>query len=174
MCGSPGKHPHARMARHGLKDATTDVGVIKTWFAEHYWLNYGIVTDTLPTIDIDPRNGGDKAWRELLGTTRPDIHTWRVVTGGGGQHIICSTTATPVVSGKLARGVDVKGVGGYIVGVGSLHLNGKRYRWFPQCSPKTFPIRLSRRFRCRHGFSTSSARNRNGTAKHARQNITAN
>lgn len=119
MCSSPGKHPHARMARHGLKDATTDVGVIKTWFAEHYWLNYGIVTDTLPTIDIDPRNGGDKAWRELLGTTRPDIHTWRVVTGGGGQHIICSTTATPVVSGKLARGVDVKGVGGYIVGVGS-------------------------------------------------------
>ena len=41
----PGKHPFAPLAPHGLKDATVDLDVIRGWFAEHYWLSYGVVTD---------------------------------------------------------------------------------------------------------------------------------
>jgi len=135
LCQSPGKHPHPRLAPHGKDSASTDPKIITAWFAEHAWLNYGVCTDTLPTIDIDPRNGGDAAWLKLI-RENYDVHTWRVATGGDGQHLIFGATETSVPSGKLARGVDVKGTGGYIVGVGSTHISGKRYRWFPGCSPR--------------------------------------
>jgi Bifunctional DNA primase/polymerase, N-terminal len=125
-----------RAWRHTARTAPLRTGRrSRPGFAEVPHLNYGVRTDTLPTIDIDPRNGGDKAWLELIKDNH-DVHSWRVATGGGGQHIVFGSTDTPVPSGKLARGVDVKGVGGYIVGVGCLHASGKRYRWFPQCSPR--------------------------------------
>ena len=31
-CHSPGKHPHAALVPHGLRDATVDLGVIRAWF----------------------------------------------------------------------------------------------------------------------------------------------
>jgi hypothetical protein len=130
-CRSPGKHP---LSRHGKDDASTDPQTISQWFDEHPNANYGVCTDTLPTVDIDPRNGGNQAWLKLV-RENYDVHTWRVQTGGGGQHIIFGATSTPVPCGKLARGVDVKGAGGYIVGVGSIHISGKRYRWWAQCRP---------------------------------------
>jgi hypothetical protein len=145
-CGNPscgrsaGKHPHGRFAPNGLKNATTDRAVIKRWFADVPTINYGICTDQLPTVDIDPRSGGDKAWLELI-RKYYDVHSWRAVTGGGGQHIMFGSTSKPIANGKLARGIDVKGVGGYIVGVGSLHLSGKRYKWFPQCHPREVELK---------------------------------
>jgi hypothetical protein len=140
-CGDPqcgtksGKHPFERFAPHGKDDATTDLKTIKQWFARFPKLNYGIVTDNLRTVDIDPRNGGDRAWRKLIGRTIAMPHTWCVATGGGGQHLIFAASVG-VPSGKLAHGVDLKGVGGYIVGVGSRHISGKRYRWSPDRSPE--------------------------------------
>lgn len=134
-CTSPGKHPHSRLAPHGKDSATTDPEIIQEWFDEHPSLNFGVRTDALPTVDIDPRNGGDEAWLKLV-RENYDVHTWRVLTGGGGQHIIFGATSKPVPSGKLARGVDVKGVGGYIVGVGSKHISGKRYHWYAGCGPR--------------------------------------
>jgi hypothetical protein len=140
QCKSGGKHPHSKLAPNGLKNAITDRDTIKTWFAEQPTINYGVVTDDLPTIDIDPRNGGDKAWLELV-RKNYDVHTWTATTGGGGRHIMFGSTSKPVPNGKLARGVDIKGVGGYIVGVGSLHLSGKRYCWFPQCHPREVELK---------------------------------
>jgi Bifunctional DNA primase/polymerase, N-terminal len=64
-----------------------------------------------------------------------DIHTWRVVTGGGGEHIICAAASPPLQSGKIVRGVDIKATRGYIVGVGCRHISGGRYHWFPGCRP---------------------------------------
>ena len=66
-CESVGKHPFAPLAPHGLKDATVDLDVIRGWFAEHYWLSYGIVTDELLVIDVDTRTAALRAgptwWR---------------------------------------------------------------------------------------------------------------
>jgi hypothetical protein len=134
QCGHPGKHPHPLSPR-GKDSATTDVAEVREWFREYPEINFGVCTDTLPTIDIDPRNGGDQAWLELV-RENYDVHSWRVATGGGGQHIIFGAGKTPVPCGKLARGVDVKGAGGYICGVGSRHASGKQYRWFPHCAPR--------------------------------------
>jgi hypothetical protein len=139
-CSSAGKHPHGKLAPNGLKNASTDRATIRTWFAEIPTINYGVCTDQLPTVDIDPRKGGDKAWLELI-RKNYDVHSWRAVTGGGGQHIMFGSTSSPIPNGKLALGVDMKGLGGYIVGVGSLHLSGKRYRWFPQCHPREVELK---------------------------------
>jgi Bifunctional DNA primase/polymerase, N-terminal len=62
LCTSPGKHPFSRFAPHSVDSATTDRDVIRTWFATHAWLNYGVSTDKFTVIDIDPRNGGAAAW----------------------------------------------------------------------------------------------------------------
>ena len=133
QCHSPGKHPHPLSPR-GKDSATTDVAEVREWFREYPEINYGVRTDTLPTIDIDPRNGGDKAWLALI-RENYDVHSWRVATGGNGVHILFGAGAKPIPSGKLAKGVDIKGAGGYIVGVGSRHASGKQYRWFPHCAP---------------------------------------
>jgi len=132
-CSKPGKHPHADYAPHGKDDATVSAKMIKHWFDRCPTLNYGVCTDSLPVVDIDPRNGGDKAWRQLLGTKHALPHTWTVATGGGGQHLLFSAPERSVPTGKLTRGVDLKAAGGYIVGVGSLHISGERYRWFADC-----------------------------------------
>lgn len=138
-CESPGKHPIGTLVPHGLSDATTDDKIISEWFDEYPNMNYGVSTDNLPTIDIDPRNGGDKAWRELL-RKGYNPHTWRVKTGGGGEHIMCGSLAKPTASCKLARGVDLKGTGGYVVGAGSMHASGKRYIFYKDGRPKETPL----------------------------------
>jgi hypothetical protein len=134
QCGSSGKHPYARFAPHGKDDATTDRATIKQWFADQPFINYGVCTDALPTVDIDPRHCGDKTWLELV-RKNYDVHTWRAQTGGGGEHIIFGSTTKPLASGKIGSGIEFQSVGKYIVGVGSLHLSGKRYRWFKDANP---------------------------------------
>jgi hypothetical protein len=133
-CDSPGKHPH-HACPNGVHSATTDEEIIKGWFAKYPNANYGISTETLPTIDIDPRNGGREAWLNLI-RQNYDVHTWRVVTGSGGEHIMFGATNKPLRSCKLARGIDFQAAGKYIVGVGCRHISGAQYRWAPQCSPK--------------------------------------
>jgi hypothetical protein len=145
QCGSPGKHPFARFAPHGLKDATTDLAKIRAMFAEEPDLNYGVITDNLPTADIDPRNGGDKSWQRLIGENYL-VHTWQVQTGGGGQHLIFGATSEPIPSGKLAPGIEFQSVGKYIVGVGSLHISGRRYRWYRDANPTNTELKAPPRW----------------------------
>jgi hypothetical protein len=134
-CGrDAGKHPH-HLAPHGVKNATTDPDKIRGWFRKHPEINYGICTDTLNAVDIDPRNVGDKSWRELV-RKHYDIVGWRVRTGGGGEHIMLGTGGIPLPSGKLAQGIEFQSVGKYIVGVGSMHKSGKRYTWDKSAMPQ--------------------------------------
>ena len=137
-CESPAKHPHPRLAPHGLKDATDDVVKIKAW--PHAWLNFGVVTDPFLIVDVDARNGGLENWKKLYRrTTRYLPHTWQVNTGGGGLHIFFANTIG-AKCGKLAKGVDIKAIGGYVVGVGSTHISGKQYYWAPGCAPNEAPL----------------------------------
>jgi Bifunctional DNA primase/polymerase, N-terminal len=139
-CRSEGKHPFAPHAPHGLKDAIVDLDVIRGWFREHYWLNYGVSTEALLVIDIDPRNGGDKTWAAMsMQPTRAVPHTWRVRTGGGGEHLIFANTLG-IRCGDLDRGIEIKAKGGYIVGPCCRHKSGRMYVWQPQCSPKDAPL----------------------------------
>jgi hypothetical protein len=63
--------------------------------------------------------------------------TWRVATGGGGQHIYFAAPSrrAPIKNsvGQLGSGIDVRGLGGYVIAPPSQHISGQRYRW--DCDP---------------------------------------
>ena len=68
--------------------------------------------------------------------TRPTASptgTTSLTTGSGGQHWIYKLPANVEVRNdagtKLAKGIDVRGDGGYIVVAPSIHLSGDKYAW---------------------------------------------
>ena len=130
QCGSPGKHPRTE---HGFRDATKDPTEVRRIWGRTPRANIGIATGAsgLVVLDIDPRNGGDGALAGLEHHHGRLPDTCRALTGGGGVHYVyCRPEGAPKVKGApLARGVDVKADGGYIVAAPSGHISGKRYAW---------------------------------------------
>jgi hypothetical protein len=122
---SAAKHPH-RLAPNGFKDAVTDNARVR-----HFWTcapsaNIGIATGRAVVLDVDPRHGGD----ETLAKFADLPPTWQVTTGGGGKHYYFAADAEIRNSaGHIGPGLDVRGVGGYVVAPPSLHITGRRYTW---------------------------------------------
>ena len=109
---------------------------MRGWFVEHYWLNYGVSTDPFVVVDIDPKHGGLERWREMCASpVHGAIHTWETVTGSSGKHLYFKNP-DEIRNGTLDRGIDLRGVGGYVVGPASRHASGRVYSWAPQCCPK--------------------------------------
>lgn len=84
--------------------------------------NIGISTDGLLVVDVDVTNGKAgmqslEAW-DILGFELPK--TFEQITASGGRHLVFKTNLRVGNSvQKIAAGIDVRGVGGYIVGAGS-------------------------------------------------------
>lgn len=129
-CGSPAKHPFAKLVANGLKDATKDLAVVERWFRRD--LNIGIATGAasgIIVLDIDPRHGGDETLAKLERQHGPLPPTWRFLTGGGGEHIVLKHPGRrmPNSAGKIGPGLDVRGDHGYIVAPPSFHISGRPY-----------------------------------------------
>jgi hypothetical protein len=124
-CTSPGKHP---LTRNGKNDATTDLTQVTTWWDRWPWANVGIRPPAgVIVLDVDPRNGGAVALRELCRTHAPLPQTLTARTGSGGLHLWLAYAGR--ARGQLCRGVDVKTESGYVVVPPSLHASGRRYEW---------------------------------------------
>ena len=114
-----------------LKDwpnqATTDPNQICRLFDSYPNGNYGIATAGLVAVDIDPRHGGH-LWFERNEYRLPE--TYRFRTGGGGLHLVYKAPEGQVIGNRanMAPGVDIRGNGGQIVGPGSIHPSGGRYK----------------------------------------------
>lgn len=114
------------------KKATTDTEKIKKIFKRPY--NIGIATsfyaddESLIVVDVDDKDG-KKGSEEVLklemnGFELPE--TMEQVTPSGGRHLIFrSKTPVGLSASKLAEGLDIRAVGGYIVGAGSTLPNGE-------------------------------------------------
>jgi hypothetical protein len=134
-CGSPGKHPVADLVPNGLRNATTDSTTIKSWFADRYWLSYGVTTDNFLVIDVDKRDNGLERWHKMHSEpTRFLPTTWEAKTGSGGKHVYF-TAVDGIRNGSLDKGIDLKSRNGYVVGPGCKHASGGEYHWLPQSSP---------------------------------------
>jgi Bifunctional DNA primase/polymerase, N-terminal len=145
-CPAPAKHPYGRLAPNGLLSATTDPDLIRKWFSDTPQANLGVVTDKLIVLDIDPRHDGDSSLAALE-RDHDFPPTWRVLTGGGGEHVIfkCPEDVTVNCSNAhdnplLGAGIDIRARGGYIVGVPSRHLSGRGYAWSVDHHPRDIPI----------------------------------
>jgi putative DNA primase/helicase len=108
----------------------------------------GILTGSLSNlivIDVDGRQGRE-SWRKLL--ERSDcksVSTLTAITGRGRHLYFKSTEPIKNSAGKFGAGLDVRGVGGYVVGPGSRHVNGEIYRWLDSETPvRELPTKLAR------------------------------
>ena len=140
-CGSPAKHPHGVLAPNGLLSATLDPASIRSWFGQQMpHANLGVVTDHLIVLDIDPRHDGDASLRKLEREHEKLPTTWRVLTGGGGEHVLFTCPDGVEIRSSQARdnpilgpGIDVRAQRGYIVAPPSRHISGRLYVWAVDC-----------------------------------------
>ncbi len=133
-CDSIGKHPRTEK---GLRDASTDPDQIRRWWSRWPDANIGVLTGQasggLVVLDVDEGRGGREAV-ENLPESIPD--TVVALTGGGGMHaLFVSTDKVPCSVDKVARGLDIRGEGGYVVAAPSLHKSGRRYVWESSSDP---------------------------------------
>lgn len=129
---------------HGFKDATTSADRIKTWWTMHPSASIGIPTglpETFDAIDIDPKREGEDSLSELQQRYGKLPDTAISLTGGGGQHFLFRHR--PGVKNsvdQIARGIDIRGEGGYIVVPPSGHPSGRTYEWEASSDPAEKPL----------------------------------
>jgi hypothetical protein len=148
-CGkNAAKHPYGKLAPNGLRSATTESGIAKHWWGHQApQANLGLVTERLVVIDVDPRHGGDESFAALE-REHEFPPTWRVLTGGGGEHIVFAcpdrveiscVIAENMTDPPLGPGIDIRARGGYIVAPPSRHISGRAYAWSVDHHPQDTP-----------------------------------
>jgi DNA-binding transcriptional ArsR family regulator len=138
-CTNPGKCPRVRWSER----STTDEEQIRKW-----WGRPNAWDGQLPNIGIDCGRSGllaldVDAYKEHAGDitdflTIAEQSTVTVVTGGGGQHLLYRAGGKPYgnSTGSLPAGIDVRGVGGYIVVAPSVHKSGQLYMYEEGYGPR--------------------------------------
>ena len=128
-----GKRPMAKT--NGVKDATTDIDIIKGWIKSYPNANIGMPTGKLSgitvidlDIDIGKQKDGIKEWETLCKENNyPPYCAKTVITPSGGRHLYFEYNEL-VKTGvdNIANGIDVRNDGGYVVIPPSI-VNGKLY-----------------------------------------------
>jgi hypothetical protein len=142
-CGkASGKHPLGSLVPHGCKQASRDPRVIKHWWHCVDYANIGVATgDGLVVLDVDPRANGDQTLGDLEAKHGGLPRSWRVITGGGGEHIYFRSCAPIGCSAsQIGPGLDVRARGGYVVAPPSLHLSGRQHCWSVDFHPDDVPL----------------------------------
>jgi putative DNA primase/helicase len=128
-CAHPGKHPRTP---NGVKDATTDRKIIKAWWSKWPDANIGIATGRssgIFVIDVDGDVG--KSSLERLQAEHGPLPKTVTVRTGKGRHRYFRGDGARVGNyvGRIGKGIDVRGDGGYVVAAGSIHVSGAKYRF---------------------------------------------
>jgi putative DNA primase/helicase len=123
-CKSPGKHP---IQNDWVERSRLEKSDAYDWFAMRtHPVNIGLRTGTQSgfwALDIDPKSGGDESLLALEAQygALPETRIHR--TGSGGKHYLWKIPGDFEVTnsrGRLPRGIDVRGNGGFIVAPGSI------------------------------------------------------
>jgi Bifunctional DNA primase/polymerase, N-terminal len=105
---------------HGFKDATTKPDVVHEWWARWPTALVSVPTGVKFTVlDIDLQHVEAQGWYDK---ERPRLPLTRVhITRSGGRHLLFQPDArVRCTTGKIARHIDTRGIGGYCV-------------WWPAC-----------------------------------------
>ena len=133
------KKPDGDLVPHGFMDATTDAAIIRDWWERNPNANIGVRTGDaarLYVVDVDAPHGErhTKDGAASLAAAGIDLPaTLTATTPHGGRHYYFTNAEmlTKEQAGSPANvngllGVDLRGVGGYIVAPPS-EIDGKRY-----------------------------------------------
>lgn len=126
-CTHIGKHPRTR---HGVRDATDDLAQIERWWSRSPEANIGIATGAksgIFVLDIDG-DEGRATLADLMRGHGPISDAAKVSTGRGEHYYFRWDDSLHVWNGRLGPGIDLRGDGGYVVGMGSRHASGSMYR----------------------------------------------
>ena len=140
-CAARGKAP---LTAHGPKDSTVDQRTIREWWARWPNANVGAVAGVESdffVLDVDGPAGEDS----LVGLAREHgklPSTIETQTGGGGRHLFFKHPGSPVrnSAGKIGKGLDVRGDGGYVIAPPSIHESGKVYTWAAGHTPDDLSV----------------------------------
>jgi len=124
---------------HGYKEATTDIEQIKRWWTLYPDAMIGFPTGAINRVwvlDVDrPKKpeefDGNLSLAELVRQFGPLPDTWTQTTPSGGTHYIFAYPQDglpiPNTSNQIAKKLDVRGDGGYIIMAPSKNSNGGGY-----------------------------------------------
>lgn len=123
------------MTPHGFKDARQDEASLTRWWSATPDASIGLACGASGwfVLDVDADKGGFEslAALETKGIlTAADLDTFTTRTGSGGKHIVWKMpTGAPLgnSAGKLGKGLDTRGEGGYIIVPPSGHPSGNLY-----------------------------------------------
>lgn len=132
--------------------ATTDPDALREWWGGADWrvyANIGVAGGpfgsngrNLVIMDVDNKNGknGSSTLADLEREHGPLPATVTAITPTGGFHLYFLSSG-PVGNSveKLGPGLDVRGMGGYVVAPGSI-IGGNRYEWEEGRSPADMPV----------------------------------
>lgn len=130
-CLAPGKHPLAANWQHTPEWDEDQVDAMED--AGRFASGYGVLCRGLLVIDVDARNGGVESYAALVGAIPAISGAGLVVetgSGGGSKHVYFAAPPGGVAMvQRLSEypGLDFKS-SGYVVGPGSRHTSGNRYR----------------------------------------------
>ena len=137
--------PQGKRPMQGIRwreASTTDPETIRAWWKRWPKANIGLDCGKsgLVVLDFDagkPEFAGDDLLEAVF-----RIPTAHAATGGGGYHFFFrQPEGEPLGNrrGDLPAGVDVRGVGGYVVLPPSVHPSGGRYTWLDDGEPAPLP-----------------------------------
>jgi RecA-family ATPase len=129
LCDNQGKHP---ATSNGFLDASKNIEeVLRLWNARKF-LNVGVATGAASdvfVIDIDGEVGEENIKALNLPSTLQ-------VNTGKGRHLYFKYPGKKIITRRgILEKVDVRGDGGYVAGVGSNHLSGRKYEWHNPLQP---------------------------------------
>ena len=117
----------------GCLDATTDEAQVLEWWKKWPNANIGLVTGVhFFAVDVDAHRGGEDTWDNLR-TKHPRLpETPEQTTGRGGKQILYGLPANFRVQNSqdfIGPGIDVRGLGGFIVAPSIHPITGVAYVW---------------------------------------------
>jgi hypothetical protein len=117
----------------GVLDATDDEETIGDWARRFPHANVGVacgIPSGLLVVDVDAGNGGIESMRKLGSQSLRLPPTVTARTANGGFHAYFRYVAGPKNSKSLlAKGVDIRTTGGYVVAPPSVLSGGRGYHW---------------------------------------------
>ncbi|HEY3807160.1 MAG TPA: bifunctional DNA primase/polymerase [Kofleriaceae bacterium] len=134
---SPGKHP---ITAHGLNDATTSEGTIRTWWRQRPAANVAIALAPSGLIAFDVDKPEDYRRLAAIESAHGEMRTVRQRSGSGNLHVFAK--APPFAIRGQLDGITLRGRN-YVVAAPSMHISGGCYAWEPGFAPwEVQPIEL--------------------------------
>ncbi|MBN2074215.1 MAG: bifunctional DNA primase/polymerase [Dehalococcoidales bacterium] len=122
------------LTKNGLKDATTNIELIDRWWTRHPVSNVGLaIPDGYFVLDVDIEHSGYESLEKLQEITVELPKTLLITTGSGGSHYWYKTDVPIRNTARLAGldGLDIRGIGGYVIAPPSMHRSGEQYMKSP-------------------------------------------